>query len=70
MYDNVNNVDELIEMLEIVKNQIKPHLSPKNMTTVIEDIYPESVDFVLKEAIRYLHITKEIEEHEKNPYTV
>lgn len=70
MDERTPTVDELIEMLEIVKKQIKPHLSPRRMTTLIEGIYPDSVEFVLKEAIDYLKISKENDEHEKNPHTV
>lgn len=70
MNERTPTVDELIEMLEMVKKQIKPHLSPRRMTTLIVDIYPDSVEFVLEETIKYLHIAKENDEHEKNPYTV
>ena len=54
MYDKIKTVDELIEMLEIIKHQINVDLSPRHMTTVIEDVYPKSVEFVLNETIDYL----------------
>lgn len=70
MDERTPTVDELIEMLEIIKNQIKPHLSPRRKTTLIVDVYPESTKFVLTETIDYLKESKESVEHEKNPYTV
>ena len=59
MNERTPTVDELIDMLEIIKKQIKPHLSPRRMTTLIMDIYPESAEFVLKKTIEYLQATKE-----------
>lgn len=59
MNDKIPMVDDLIDMLKIIKKQIKPHLSPKRKTTLIVDIYPESAEFVLNETIEYLQATKE-----------
>lgn len=59
MNERTPTVDELIDMLEIIKKQIKPHLSPRRKTTLIVDIYPESAEFVLNETIEYLQATKE-----------
>lgn len=59
MNERTPTVDELIDMLEIIKKHIAPHLSPMRMTTLILDIYPESAEFILNAAIEYLQETKE-----------
>lgn len=63
--NKINTVSELIEMLTVLKDGIKPHLSPTRMTTVIVDVYPESVEFVINEAIDYLQSTMD-EKQEEN----
>lgn len=57
MYNKINTVSELIEMLEILKKQINPDLSSQHMTTVIEDVHPDSVKFVINDTINYLQST-------------
>lgn len=67
MNDKTPTVEELIEMLTILKKQIKPHLSPARMTTLIVDVYPDSAEFVISETIE--HLRRSVN-HEKNPHTV
>lgn len=59
MYNKINTVTELIEMLTILKDQINANYSPKHKTTVITDVYPESAEFVLSQTIEYLQSIKE-----------
>lgn len=54
MYNKIEKVPELIEMLTLLRDGVDANLSPQSKTTVIEDVYPESAEFVINEAIEYL----------------
>lgn len=54
MYNKIEKVPELIEMLTLLRDGVDANLSPQSKITVIEDVYPESAEFVINEAIEYL----------------
>ena len=54
MYNKIEKVPELIEMLTVLSDGINANLSPRRKTTLIENVYPESAAFVINEVIRYL----------------
>lgn len=54
MYNKIEKVPQLIEMLTLLRDGVNANLSPRRKTTVIEDVYPESAEFVISEAIEYL----------------